>query len=87
VYQQGEGDLNEELLKKIAETTGGQYNRARDEEALSQIFSNINKLEKTEFEQENFRQYEELAFIFIIAALVLLLAGIFLERYYYIHIP
>jgi Ca-activated chloride channel family protein len=44
-------------------------------------------LEKTEFEQENFRQYEELAFIFIIAALVLLLAGIFLERYYYIHIP
>lgn len=87
VYQQIRGGLNEDLLKNIAETTGGQYNRARDEEALSQIFSNINKLEKTKFEQDNFKQYDELAFIFIIAALILILAGIFLERYYFIHIP
>jgi Ca-activated chloride channel family protein len=87
MYQQGQGDLNEELLNKIAETTGGQYNRARDSEALSEIFSKINQLEKTKFAQDNFRQYDELAFIFIIAALILLLAGIFLERFYYIHIP
>jgi Ca-activated chloride channel family protein len=87
VYQQGQGDLNEELLKKIAETTGGQYNRARDPEALSQIFSNINNLEKTRFEKDNFKQYNELAFILIAISLVLLLAGIFLDRFYYIRIP
>lgn len=86
-YQQYQGGLNEELLKKIADTTGGQYYRARDSKALEQIFSNINKLEKTQFQQDNFMQYNELAFILIKIALCLLLAGIFLDRYYFIQIP
>lgn len=87
LYQQYQGGLNEELLKKIAETTDGQYYRARDSKALSQIFSNINELEKSKFEQDNFKQYTELAFILIKIALVLLLVGIFLDRFYFIHIP
>jgi Ca-activated chloride channel homolog len=86
-YQQYQGGLNEKLLKNIAETTGGHYYRARDPKALSQIFSNINQLEKAEFEQDDFRQYTELAFILMKIALVLLLAGIFLDRCYYIRIP
>jgi Ca-activated chloride channel homolog len=86
-YKQYEGGLNENLLKKIAETTGGKYYRARDKEALSKIFSDINTLEKTEFDQDNFTQYKELAFILIKIALILLLIGIFLDRYYFIQIP
>ena len=86
-YQQVEGGLNEKLLKEIAETTDGQYYRARDSKALSQVFSNINKLEKTEFEQDDFKQYTELAFILIKIALVLLLIGVILDRFYFVQIP
>lgn len=86
-YQQAEGGLNEELLKYIADTTGGQYYRARDPKALTAVFDNINQLEKTEFEQDYFKQYTELAFLFIKMGLLLLLAGIFLDRCYFVQIP
>lgn len=86
-YQQVDGDLNEELLNRIAEKTNGKYFRAKDSGALSQVFEDINKLEKTEFEKDDFKQYIELAFIFILVGLALLAIGIFLDRYYFIHIP
>jgi len=86
-YQQYEGGINEDLLKDIADRTGGQYYRARDSKALSQIFSDINNLEKTEFDQDAFIDYTELAYLLIKIALVLLLAGIFLDRYLFIRIP
>jgi Ca-activated chloride channel family protein len=86
-YQRYEGGLNEELLKKIADTTGGRYYRARDPKALSQVYSTINLLEKTKFKHDNFTEYNELAYILIGIALVLLLLGIFLDRYYFIRIP
>ena len=41
-YQQAEGGLNEKLLEDIAQTTGGQYYRAKDAAGLNQIFDNIN---------------------------------------------
>lgn len=86
-YQQYEGGLNEVLLKEMAESTDGQYYRVKDKKAMSRIFSNINKLEKTEFEQDNFKQYTELAFFLIKIALVLLFMGILLDRFYFIQIP
>jgi Ca-activated chloride channel family protein len=39
--------LDEPLLRDIAETTGGRYFRATDPEALSRIFGQIDRLEKT----------------------------------------
>ena len=84
---QYEGGFDEKLLNFIADTTGGMYFRAKDPRALSQIFDTINALEKTEFEDENFTEYNELAFPLIQAALVLLLAGIFIDRFYFVQIP
>lgn len=86
-YQRYDGGLNEALLQEIAETTGGQYYRAKDSKALSQIFENINQLETSDFDQNNFKQYKELAFILIKIALVLFLIGLFLDRYYFVQIP
>ncbi|GMQ65077.1 VWA domain-containing protein [Vallitalea maricola] len=86
-YQRYEGGLDEELLKGIAEKTGGKYYRARDPQAMSKIFSDINELEKTKFDRDDFVQYKELAFDLIKVALILLLIGIFLDRYFYIQIP
>lgn len=86
-YRQYEGGFNEDLLKQISENTGGQYFRAMDSKALTQVFDTINKLEKTEFDDDNFKEYNELAFPLIAVALVLLLAGIILDRYYFLQIP
>ena len=86
-YQRVKGGLNEELLTEIAETTGGEYFRAREEESLSDIFDQIDKLETTEFEASNYFEYKELAFRFIKAGLLLLVVGIVLDRYLFIKIP
>ena len=67
--------------------TGGHYFRAMDSNALSKIFETINQLEKTDFQDDNFREYNELAFPLIAMALFLLLAGIILDKYYFIQIP
>ncbi|GKX32372.1 hypothetical protein SH1V18_48520 [Vallitalea longa] len=86
-YQRGGASLNEELLQEISDVTGGQYYRAKDPETLSKIFNTINELEKTKFDRDDFINYKELAFPLIMIALILLLLGIFLDRYYYIKIP
>jgi len=86
-YQQYQGGFNEDLLKQIAETTGGQYFRAMDSKAMAKIFDTIDELEKTEFDDDNFKEYNELAFLLIALALMLLTAGIILDRYYFLQIP
>jgi Ca-activated chloride channel family protein len=86
-YRQYPGGFDEALLEQIADTTGGQYFKAVDSQALSKIFDTINRLEKTEFQDDNFKEYNELAFPFIAAALILLLIGIVLDKYYFIQIP
>ena len=51
--------IDEELLKEIAESTGGQYFRATDNDKLEKIYDEINKLEKTEIEEFKYYKYEE----------------------------
>lgn len=86
-YQEYEGGLNEELLQNIAATTNGQYYRAMDSDSLSRIFEEIDKLEKTDFEQKHFKQFNELAYNFMKAGLIFLIIGVFFDRYYFLQIP
>ena len=58
-----------------------------DAKALEQVFDTINKLEKTEFDDDNYKEYNELAFPVIIAALVLVMAGIILDKFCFVQIP
>jgi Ca-activated chloride channel homolog len=51
--------IDEPLLKEIAAKTGGRYFRARDSEALSRIFRQIDQLEKTPIEVTRYTKYEE----------------------------
>jgi Ca-activated chloride channel family protein len=85
--QQYPGGFDEALLQQIAATTGGQYFRAMDPKALDQVFATIDQLEKTQFEDNNYREYNELAFPLIMAALLLLAAGIVLDKYFFVQIP
>ena len=52
-------DIDETTLREVAELTGGQYFRATDTESLVAIYEEIDELERTEIEVENFTQYEE----------------------------
>jgi len=52
-------EIDEKLLKFIAEETAGQYFRATDNEKLASIYDEINKLEKSEVEEFKYTNYEE----------------------------
>ncbi|MGB5460922.1 MAG: VWA domain-containing protein [Eudoraea sp.] len=58
-YGMRQVEIDEELLKAIADATGGQYFRATDNEKLEAIYDEINKLEKTEVEEFKYYKYEE----------------------------
>lgn len=52
-------EIDEDLMKQIAADTGGKYFRANNNKKLKQIYSEIDKLEKTEIEQFEFYNIEE----------------------------
>ena len=51
IFQDAKVEIDEELLKYIAQETGGKYFRATDNSKLKAIYAEINKLEKTEIEE------------------------------------
>ncbi len=65
-------ELDEGLLRSIAETTGGFYSRADDAESLRKIVQTIDKLEKTEVKSVQYTQYAEHFGWWTLPALVLL---------------
>lgn len=58
-YGRVQVEIDEDLLKEIAEVTGGKYFRATNNKKLVEIYNEINKLEKTEIEEFKFYNYEE----------------------------
>ena len=80
-------ELDENILTKMAEETNGKYFRASDEKSFEEIFSEINKLEKTEIEKQDFVQKEELYMSFVKASLIFLLIGLFFEFLLFIRLP
>lgn len=78
-------DVDEKTLNRIAETTGGRYFRARDGQALQDVYSEIDRLEKTSVKTLSFMDYKELFMPLAAAAAVflaveLMLAGTLLRR-------
>ena len=52
-------EIDENLLKQIADMTGGKYFRATSAEGLEQIYAEIDQLEKTEIEVTSIKRYSE----------------------------
>lgn len=73
-------EIDEELLKTIADETGGLYFRATDNEKLEQIYAEINKLEKTDVEEFKYTNYEEKFRPLVIIAGLLLLFELLLRN-------
>ena len=59
-------DIDEEMLTKVAEMTGGKYYRADNSAAFRRIYDEIDKLEKTEVEVEKYQRYRELFPYFVL---------------------
>ena len=72
-------EIDEDLLKQIAETTGGKYFRATSNSKLEDIYEEINKLEKTEIEETKYKSYDELFRPLVLAAFGLLLFELLLR--------
>lgn len=82
---QEEFPLDEVTLRRIADKTGGQYFRATDNASLRQIYAQIDRLERTSFEEERFTEYHQYYGWFVALAmgavvLALALRGTVLRR-------
>ena len=71
--QQMQVEIDEKLLQEIADLTGGRYFRATDNTKLSEIYSEINKMEKARTTIDSFPVYKELFGKYALAALICLL--------------
>ena len=58
-YQNIPVEIDEQVLKQIAATTGGQYFRATDNASLKEIYSEIDQMEKTKISVQEFSKKEE----------------------------
>jgi Ca-activated chloride channel family protein len=69
-----ESDLDEPTLQRVAATTGGQYFRAADLGDLQRVYDQINRLERSDVQQQIFVRWQEQAWPLLWVAAVCLLA-------------
>ncbi len=78
VYRSVKIEIDEDTLMDIAAKTGAKYFRATDTKSLREIYSEIDKMEKTPVEEKGYLEYKELftGFLGIALALILLEVGL-----------
>ncbi len=72
-------EIDEATLREIATTTGGEYFRATDNEKLKAIYDQINTMEKSKVEIAERTLYHEEFVVWVLAALLLLMAEFVLK--------
>ncbi|MBI4369225.1 MAG: VWA domain-containing protein [Elusimicrobia bacterium] len=82
-----EEEIDEATLTKIADITSGRYYRAAELAELKSVFSEIDRLEKNEFEPPKTYHYEELYPPLLLAALFLLGTETFLRATILLTLP
>lgn len=78
--QRARGELDEELLRAIAEQTGGRYYRAQNSTQLEEIYSEIDRLEKSKVEEIKYTQYDEHFYPWAILGIALIGAEFLLKN-------
>jgi len=79
-FRKQQVEIDESLLKDIAEQTNGKYFRATDNESLQEIYDEIDKLEKTKIEEFKYYNYKELFRPLVFLALGLLILEFLLRN-------
>ena len=79
-FQNQPSQINETLLKEIASKTGGKFFRAQNTEELSQIYSVIDKLEKSTIRTTVFTSWDEKFYLFLIFGFCMLVLELILAN-------
>lgn len=80
-------EIDEEMLRKIARQTGGEYFRATDKQTLQSIYDQINGMEKSRVEVSEFTILHEEYLVWVLAALAALLLEFIVSRLILKRIP
>lgn len=80
-------EIDEELLEEIASMTGGKYYRAVNDEALREIYAEINALEKSEVQVTHYQTYEELFMMWVVLGLLLLAVEFVVDKWILNRLP
>lgn len=72
-------EIDEDMLRSVANNTGGKYFRATNKQALRDIYSEIGDLEKTKVETRIYTDYEERYALFLWPAFGLILLEVLLS--------
>lgn len=86
-YQPAPVEIDEEVLTRISEMTGGRYFRATDNNKLQGIYQEIDALEKTKIETDSRTEWFEKFMPYALAALVLVVIELLLRYFYLRRIP
>lgn len=70
-----EVEIDEALLREVAQSTGGEFFRATDTPSLQTIFARIDALEKSEIKLSTYQRYRELFFPWLLASVAFLTAA------------
>lgn len=81
-YQMMPVEIDEGLLRRVADMTGGKYYRATNNKKLKTIYSEIDSMEKTKVEITSFRNAAEKFYPWVTAGLLLLALELALSRTY-----
>jgi Ca-activated chloride channel family protein len=65
-------NIDEKLLTQIADETGGKYFRAKDNEGLQKIYTDIDQLEKSKIEITTIQRATERFLPLVLAAIIFL---------------
>ena len=76
-------EIDVKTLQEISAKTGGKFFRATDREALSDIYKEIDGLERSLIEIRDFTQYKELYTFLLFPALILGFIMMILKSYYF----
>ena len=82
-----DGEIDEPLLRNIADQTGGKYFRATDNTKLLEIYNEINQMEKSRVTVDSFPVYTELFMKFAIWALIALLLEVLFKFFIIRRLP
>jgi Ca-activated chloride channel family protein len=87
IYKYIPNALDEEVLREVADKTGGIYFRAETGEKLSEVYKEISSLETTEIKTKGYIQYRELFTPFVLFGLGFILIESVLGRTHFRKIP
>lgn len=82
-YQYEQNSLNPELLQKIAQLTQGRFYRVTDQNTLAQVFHEIDQLERSDQKIKNRVLATEMFHPWVLLSLLMVLASLSLERFWW----